>query len=30
VAFIEDLGRLLPTLAAMPRGQTAEKELDRL
>ena len=30
VAFIEDLDRLLPTLAAMPRGQVAEKELDRL
>ena len=30
VAIIEDLGQLLPTLAAMPRGQVAEKELDRL
>jgi uncharacterized protein (TIGR00730 family) len=30
VAFIDDLDQLLPTLAAMPRGQTAEKELDRL
>jgi uncharacterized protein (TIGR00730 family) len=30
VAFIEDLDQLLPTLAAMPRDQTAEKELDRL
>jgi uncharacterized protein (TIGR00730 family) len=30
VAFIEDLGQLLPTLAAMPRAETAEKELDRL
>ncbi len=30
VAFIEDLGQLLPTLAAMPRGETVEKELDRL
>lgn len=30
VAFIDDLGQLLPTLAAMPRGQTVQKELDRL
>jgi uncharacterized protein (TIGR00730 family) len=30
VAFIEDLDQLLPTLAAMPRATTAEKELDRL
>ncbi len=30
VAFIEDIGQLLPTLAAMPRAETAEKELDRL
>jgi uncharacterized protein (TIGR00730 family) len=30
LAFIEDLDQLLPTLAAMPRDQTAEKELDRL
>jgi uncharacterized protein (TIGR00730 family) len=30
VAFIDELGQLLPTLAAMPRGETAEKELDRL
>jgi len=30
VAFIEDIGQLLPTLAEMPRGETAEKELDRL
>jgi uncharacterized protein (TIGR00730 family) len=30
VAFIEDLSQLLPTLAAMPRAETAEKELDRL
>ncbi|TMJ27690.1 MAG: TIGR00730 family Rossman fold protein, partial [Alphaproteobacteria bacterium] len=30
VAFIDDLGQLLPTLGAMPRGQTAEKQLDRL
>ena len=30
VAFVEDLGQLLPTLAAMPRAPTAEKELDRL
>jgi len=30
VAFIEDLDQLLPTLAAMPRALTAEKELDRL
>ncbi|MGE5151641.1 MAG: TIGR00730 family Rossman fold protein [Rhodospirillaceae bacterium] len=30
VAFIEDLDQLLPTLRAMPRGETAEKELDRL
>jgi uncharacterized protein (TIGR00730 family) len=30
VAFIEDIGQLLPTLAAMPRARTAEKELDRL
>jgi uncharacterized protein (TIGR00730 family) len=30
VAFIEDLGQLLPTLAALPRGAVAEKELDRL
>jgi uncharacterized protein (TIGR00730 family) len=30
VAFIDDLDQLLPTLAAMPRGQVAEKELDRL
>jgi uncharacterized protein (TIGR00730 family) len=30
VAFIDDLGQLLPTLRAMPRGQTAQKELDRL
>jgi uncharacterized protein (TIGR00730 family) len=30
VAFIEELSQLLPTLRAMPRGETAEKELDRL
>jgi uncharacterized protein (TIGR00730 family) len=30
VAFIEDLDQLLPTLAAMPRATTADKELDRL
>jgi len=30
VAFIETLDQLLPTLAAMPRAATAEKELDRL
>jgi hypothetical protein len=30
VAFIEDIDQLLPTLAAMPRGEVAEKELDRL
>jgi len=30
VAFIEDVGQLLPALAAMPRGAVAEKELDRL
>jgi hypothetical protein len=30
VAFIDDLDQLLSTLAAMPRGETAEKELDRL
>jgi uncharacterized protein (TIGR00730 family) len=30
VAFIEDVEQLLPTLAAMPRGAVAEKELDRL
>jgi uncharacterized protein (TIGR00730 family) len=30
VAFIEDLGDLLPTLARMPRAQTLDKELDRL
>ena len=30
VAFVEDLDQLLPTLAAMPPGRTAEKELDRL
>ncbi|MBS0526674.1 MAG: TIGR00730 family Rossman fold protein [Proteobacteria bacterium] len=30
VAFIDDLGQLLPTLRTMPRGETAEKELDRL
>jgi len=30
VVFIEDLDQLLPTLAAMPRDQTAQKELDRL
>src|SRR5262245_13987947 len=30
VAFIDDLDQLVPTLAAMPRGTVAEKELDRL
>jgi len=30
VAFIDDLDQLLPTLRAMPRGETATKELDRL
>lgn len=30
VAFIEELDQLLPTLRAMPRGEPAEKELDRL
>ena len=30
VAFIDDLGQLLPTLARLPRGTLAEKELDRL
>jgi uncharacterized protein (TIGR00730 family) len=30
VAFIDDLGQLLPTLAAMPRAKPAEKALDRL
>jgi uncharacterized protein (TIGR00730 family) len=30
VAFIDDLGQLLPTLAAMPRGETPQKQLDRL
>jgi uncharacterized protein (TIGR00730 family) len=30
VAFVDDLDQLLPTLAAMPRMPTAEKELDRL
>jgi hypothetical protein len=30
VAFIDELDQLLPTLRAMPRGETAAKELDRL
>jgi uncharacterized protein (TIGR00730 family) len=30
VAFIDDLGQLLPTLAAMPRRDMAAKALDRL
>ncbi|HSH99002.1 MAG TPA: TIGR00730 family Rossman fold protein [Reyranella sp.] len=30
VAFIDDLGQLLPTLAAMPRSDMAAKALDRL
>ena len=30
VAFIDNLGQLLPTLAAMPRRDIAEKALDRL
>ena len=30
VALVDDLDQLLPTLAAMPRGQVAEKELDRI
>jgi uncharacterized protein (TIGR00730 family) len=30
VAFIDNLDQLMPTLAAMPRAITAEKELDRL
>jgi uncharacterized protein (TIGR00730 family) len=30
VAFIDDLGQLLPTLARLPRGSLAEKDLDRL
>jgi uncharacterized protein (TIGR00730 family) len=30
VAFIDDLEQLLPTLAAMPRAEPAEKALDRL
>lgn len=30
VAFIDDLDQLLPTLARLPRGTLAEKELDRL
>jgi hypothetical protein len=30
VSVIDDLGKLLPTLAAMPRSETPQKELDRL
>ncbi|TMJ27699.1 MAG: TIGR00730 family Rossman fold protein [Alphaproteobacteria bacterium] len=30
VAFVSDLEQLLPTIAAMPRGQISEKPLDRL
>ena len=30
VTVIDDLGKLLPTLAAMPRSETPQKELDRL
>jgi hypothetical protein len=30
VAFISDLGQLLPTIAAMPPGATPEKTLDRM
>ena len=30
VAFIDDLGQLLPTLAVMPRSDMGEKALDRL
>jgi uncharacterized protein (TIGR00730 family) len=30
VAFIDHLSQLVPTLAVMPRAETAEKELDRL
>src|SRR5690348_17867191 len=30
VAIIDDLGKLLPTLAAMPRSEPPQKELERL
>ncbi|UYN93309.1 MAG: TIGR00730 family Rossman fold protein [Enhydrobacter sp.] len=30
VAFVSDLDELLPALAAMPRGKTAQGELDRI